>query len=340
MNLSLTYVSAALPAAAARRRLAGWLLAYLTMAPGVMPVALAQSPAWPSRPIRIIVPHPPGGPSDTLLRSVSDKMFATLKQPLVIENKPGAGGNIGAVETARAAPDGYTWMLGTDTVLTINPHLYKKPGFRLEDLAPVSIATHFSQILVCNPSVGVTTLAELATKARATPMTYASGGAGVPGHMAMELLLATAKFDMTHVPYKGPAPAMQDVIAGVVPCGFLAGPTVLPQINAGKLVALAVSGARRLPLAPSVPTVAQAGYPDFDATFSLLLSAPRGVPEPVIKAFHAAFVEALAAPDVQARLRAGDQEPVGDAPAQATAQVIATSKKWGEVARRINLQLD
>ncbi len=340
MNHSLTYVRATLPAMAGWRRMAGWLLASLVVSSGVAPAALAQSPAWPSRPIRIVVPHPPGGPSDTLLRSVSDKMFATLKQPIVIDNKPGAGGNIGAVEAARAAPDGYTWMLGTDTVLTINPHLYKKPGFRMEDLAPVSTATNFSQILVCNPSVGVSTLADLVTKARATPMTYASGGAGVPGHMAMELLLAAAKFDMTHVPYKGPAPATQDVIAGVVPCGFLAGPTVLPQINAGKLVALAVSGARRLPLAPSVPTVAQAGYPGFDATFSLVLSAPRGVPEPVVKAFHAAFVDALGMPDVQARLRAGDQEPVGDSPAQATALVNATSRKWGEVARRINLQLD
>lgn len=184
------------------------------------------------------------GPSDIVLRPVAQQQHETLRQPVVVDNRPGAGGNIGTSEAARAAPDGYTWLMATDGVVTANPHDYRRLGFRVEDLVPVTIVTHFNQMLVCNPSMGVKSLADLVGKARGETINYASGGPGVPGHLAMELLLEAAKVSMTHIPYKGPAPAMQDVMAGQVPCGFLAGPTVLPQVRAGKLVALAVSGAR------------------------------------------------------------------------------------------------
>ena len=300
--------------------------------------AVAQS--WPARPVRILTPFPAAGPSDIIARAVAERLFALLKQPVVVENRPGAGGNIGTAEVARAAPDGYTWLLATDTVATINPHVYRKLGFKLEDLAPISYVTSFSQMLVCNPAAGVRTLEDLVKQARAKSLTYASGGPGVPGHLAMELLLDAAKVSMTHVPYKGPAPAMQDVMAGEVPCGFLAGPTVLPQVRAGKLVALAVSGTKRSPLAPEVPTVAEAGYPGYDATFSLVMFAPRGVPEPVVKAFHKAFAEALESPELVARAKATDQEIVASSPAEAATRLAADSKKWAAVVKRINLQLD
>jgi tripartite-type tricarboxylate transporter receptor subunit TctC len=290
--------------------------------------------------VRIVLPFPPGGPSDMVIRLAAERMQAALRQPIVIDNKPGAGGNLGAAEVARAAPDGYTWLWGTDTLVTVNPHVYKSLGFAPEALAPVTIGTAFSQTLVCHPSVGAKTLAELVAKARATKMSYASGGAGVPGHLSMELLQSMAGFEMTHVPYKGPALAMQDVMGGQVPCGLLAGPTVLPQVRAGKLVALAVSGSRRSPTLPEIPTVAEAGVAGYVADFTLAMWAPRGVPDPIVARMRQAFVDALRTPEAAERLKASDQTLVGNTPAEAAAQLAADYRKWGEVARRIKLGLD
>lgn len=325
-----------------RRTLASLALSLpiaLASALTLVSVAHAQ-PAWPDKPIRVVLPYPPGGPSDIVMRLAAEKMQAALKQPIVIENKPGAGGNVGTAEVARAAPDGYTWLWITDTVMTVNPHVYKNLGFKPESLTPVTVGTAFNQTLVCNPSVGVKTLAELVAKAKSTKLAYASGGAGVPGHLAMELLQSMAGFDMTHVPYKGPAPAMQDVIGGQVACGFLAGPTVLPQVRAGKLVALAVSGSRRSPALPEVPTVAEAGYPAYVADFTLVMMAPRGTPEPIVARMRQVMADALKAPDVSEKLRAGDQIVVVNTPAEAAAMLAADNRKWGEVVRRIQLGLD
>ncbi|MBP8310878.1 MAG: tripartite tricarboxylate transporter substrate binding protein, partial [Burkholderiaceae bacterium] len=203
----------------------------------------AQSPhaqgTWPTKTVRIIVPLPPGGPSDIVLRGAIEKMQPALKQPLIVDNKPGAAGNLGAGEAARATPDGYTWLWTTDTLVTVNPHVYPRLPFKVDDLIPVMRASSFSQTLVCNPGVGAKTVGDLVLLAKGRKMTYASGGAGSPGHLTTELFQTTAGTDMTHVPYKGPAPAMQDVIGGQVDCGFLAGPSVLPQVRAGRLVALA-----------------------------------------------------------------------------------------------------
>ncbi len=312
-----------------------------TVVPLAMPQpARAQAGQWPEKPIRVIVPQPAGGPSDLSLRSAAEKMRLRLKQPLIVDNKPGAAGNLGSAEAARAAPDGYTWLWSTDTLLTVNPHVYPKLGFKPDDLQPVMRGTVFSQTLVCNPALGVRTLRDLVQRARSKPVSYASGGAGSPGHLTTELFKAQAGIDMTHVPYKGPAPAMQDVIGGQVDCGFLAGPTVLPQVRAGKLVALAVSGAKRSALLPDVPTVAEAGHPGFDASFSLVLYAPRGVPAQIIEQMHAALADALRQPDVTERLDQADQEVVAASLADTVARSEADSRKWGAVAKRIGLQLD
>jgi tripartite-type tricarboxylate transporter receptor subunit TctC len=232
------------------RFMRAWVPAWLALGIFATPLLGWAQTAWPQRPIRVLIPFPPGGPTDIVMRAAADGMQATLKQPVVIDNKPGAGGNIGASEVARAAPDGYTWLFSTDTVMTVNPHVYKNLGFKVDDLRPAMIVTQFSQTLVCNPSLGVKTLGELIAKARRDKLSYASGGAGVPGHLSMELLLNMASVDMAHVPYKGPAPATVDVVAGQVPCGLLAGPTVLPHVRAGRLVALAVSGKARAPNLP------------------------------------------------------------------------------------------
>ena len=306
----------------------------------IAPVVSWAQTTWPGKPIRVVVPHPPGGPSDIVLRAASAGMQAALKQPIVIDNKPGAGGNIGAAEVARAAPDGYTWMFGTDTIVTVNPHVYKSVGFKVEDLRPVMITTQFSQTLVCHPALGVKTLAELVARARTDKLSYASGGAGVPGHLSMELLMHMAGFSMAHVPYKGPAPATLDVVANQVPCGLLAGPTVLPHIRAGRLVPLAVSGKSRSPTLPEVPTVSEAGIAGYEADFALFLQAPRATPEDIITRMREALLQALKAPEITARLAASDQVLVGSSAAQAAAVAASDSLKWGEVARRIKLGLD
>lgn len=302
-------------------------------------VAAAQAP-WPERPVKVVLPFPPGGPSDIVMRLAAERMQASLKQPVVIENRPGAGGNLGAAEVARAARDGHTWLFGTDTLLTVNPHVYKQLGFKPDDLQPVSVATSFSQTLVCNPALGVRSVAELIARARTDKLSYASGGAGVPGHLSMELLQSMAGFDMAHVPYKGPAPAAQDVLGNQVPCGLLAGPTVLPHVRAGKLVALGVSGSSRSPTLPEVPTLAEAGVKGYEANFTLVLFAPRGVPEPIVARMQQAFVEALRTPEVVDKLKASDQLVVGSTPAEAAKVLAADSAKWGAVARRIGLGLD
>jgi tripartite-type tricarboxylate transporter receptor subunit TctC len=319
-----------------RTRLIKTLLATSALATSLS----AYAQAWPDKAVKFIVPLPPGGPSEMVLRSAMEKMQATLKQPLVLENKPGAAGNLGAAEVARAAPDGYTWLFTTDTLFTVNPHVYEKLAFKIGDLQPVMRASAFSQTLVCNPALGVKTVADLVRRAKEKQVSYASGGAGSPGHLSTEQFKTAAGIQMLHIPYKGPAPAMQDVIGGQVDCGFLAGPTVLPHVRGGKLVALAVSGNRRSALLPEVPTVAESGYPSFDSTYSLVLFAPRGTPAPVVQAMHAAMSAALKSPDVVEKLRTSDQVVVAESPADTVTRLTQDSNKWGEVARRINLRLE
>ncbi len=300
--------------------------------------AVAQS--WPQKPIKVIAPYPPGGPSDLVMRTAAEKMQLALKQPIVIENQPGAGGNIGAAAVARATPDGYTFLIATDTLLTVNPHVYKTMPFKMDDLKPVSVLSSFSQTLVCNPSLGVKTLPELIAKAKTTPLSYASGGAGVPGHLSTELLLNMTGMQMMHVPYKGPAPAMQDVLANQVPCGLLAGPTVLPHVRSGKLNALAVSGQSRSPTLPDVPTIAEAGVKGYEADFSLILLAPKNVPDELVAKFRQAVVDALRTPEATERLKATDQTVIGSTPEVAAAKIAKDHAKWGVVARKIGLSLD
>jgi tripartite-type tricarboxylate transporter receptor subunit TctC len=264
----------------------------------------------------------------------------TLGQPLIIDNKPGAAGNLGATEAARAAADGYTWLWTTDTLVTVNPHVYQKMSFKPSDLLPVMRASTFSQTLVCNTRVGIKTVAEFVKKAKETQLSYASGGAGSPGHLTTELFSTAAGIHLLHIPYKGPAPAVQDLMGGQVDCGFLAGPTVLPHIRAGRLVALAVSGTKRSPLLPEVPTVAESGYPQFDATFSLVLFAPKDTPPAIVQRMHEALSSALKTPEMQEKLRLSDQSVAADTPAQTAERLARDHQKWGDVARQIKLTLD
>ena len=301
--------------------------------------ALAQD--WPTRPIRVVINFPPGGPSEILTRLVGERLLTTLGQPLVIENRPGASGNIGADAVAKAAADGYTFGVTPDTLYTVNPLVYQTMALRPSvDLAPVILLGSFSQMLVCNPSVPVKTLRDLIALAKPGKLAYASGGAGVPGHLASELLLSMTGVSMLHVPYKGPAPATADVVAGQVPCGFLATPTVLPHVKAGKLNALAVSTRARSPIAPDVPTAEEAGVAGFDAPFYLILFAPKDTPQAIVARMNTEVAKALADPELKQRVAALDIVTLGGSPQEARSTLEATARKWAPVVKRIDLKLD
>lgn len=305
--------------------------------------SLAQAKEeWPTRAIRIVVAFPAGSPGDTAARIVADAVGQALKQPLIVENRPGAGGNIGAEAVARSAADGYTFLEAPDTVVTINPAIYRKLNFKADDLTPVVALANFNQMLVCSPASGLRTLAQLDAQARKTPgaLSYASGGQGVPGHLAMELYLSDAGLDVLHVPYKGPSPAAQDVLAGQVACGYLASPVVAPYVAAGKLYGLAVSGAARSIQAPDVPTMQQAGVAGYDATFREMLFAPKGTPAAIVQRMNEEVARALARPEVRQKLQGNDLDPQPEPPDVTARQLLDDTAKWTGVIRKINLKVD
>jgi len=305
-------------------------------------VAAAQAPAWPTKPIKILVGSPPGGPSDITARVFADQLSKRTGQPAVVENRPGAGNNLAAGVAAKAEADGHTLVLSPDTVLTVNPLVYRSNNFDARnDLVSASVLTSFTQMLVCNPKVGVKTLDELVAKAKSDRMTYASGGPGVPGHLAAEMFLQAAGAKMQHVPYRGPAPATQAVLAGEVDCGFLATPTVIPHVKADKLRALAVSSATPSPLAPDVPTLAKAlKQPDLDATFRLVLQAPTATPPAVVAQIERHAAEIMKDPQVRAKLQASDLVAQGTTSAQAQRLMKAEVARWEPLVKRLDLKAD
>jgi tripartite-type tricarboxylate transporter receptor subunit TctC len=301
----------------------------------------AQAQGWPAKPVRMVITFPPGGPSEIVTRMVGERLHGVLKQPFVIENRVGASGNVGADAVATAAPDGHVFGITTDTLFTVNPLVFRRMPFDpWSDLVPVALLGSFSQMMVCNPSVPAKTLGELLQLARREKLAYASGGPGVPGHLAAELLLSMTSTSMLHVPYKGPAAATTDVMGGQVHCGFLATPTVLPHVKAGKLTALAVSTAKRSPLAPDVPAAAEAGAPGFDAPFYLVLFARKGLPQEILARMNREVVNALEAGEIKQRAAAMDIVTVGGSPQDAAKVLKQAANKWAPVVQRIGLKLD
>lgn len=322
------------PLAALARAALALVAAGLCAAP-----ALAQE--WPkAKPIRIVVPNPPAGPSDISLRPVAAAMQAALGQAVVVDNKPGANGNIGAAEVARSAPDGYTWLWAMDPVLTVNPHVYKNMGYKADALETLVVAARFSQTLVCGPGTGFKSVKDMVAASKTRELTYASGGAGSPGHLVMESLLATSGAKMVHVPYKGPAPAMQDLLGGQVDCGFLAGPTVLPQVQSGKLIALATSGKTRSALAPELPTIAESGVPGYETYEWNAIFAPAGTPPAIVNRLSTVLAKVLREPAIVERLAGIGAEPIGSTPAELETFRRAEIAKWQKVVKDSRLKLD
>jgi tripartite-type tricarboxylate transporter receptor subunit TctC len=316
------------------------MVAWLVLAAGFAQLEAAAQP-YPSRPVKVIVPFAAGGPLDIVARAVSDKLSASTKQPFVMENRAGAGGNLGADAAAKAAPDGYTLLMTLSTALTANPSLYKKLPFQpLVDFRPLSVLANSSQMMVVHPSVPVATLAEFVTFAKRQPLTYAHAGPGSGGHLAMEYFKTVAGFETVQVPYRGNAPLVIDLVAGQVKAGFVATTGVVPHVRDGKLKGLAISSAARSLLAPAVPTMAEAGYPDFKIDSYFVALAPAATPDTIALQLERELQAALRFPDVQEKFRAQDLQAVGSSAAEARARLEADTALWARIAKVAKMQVD
>ncbi len=306
------------------------------------PIVVAQPIAYPDRSVRIVIPFPAGGPPDILARAMVEPFREKFRQALVIDNRPGASGNVGSEIVARAAPDGHHLLITPDTVITVNPHVMTKSGFNAtRDLLPLTLLTRISQMLLCHSSVPAKNVRELVALAGTGSLNYASGGAGAPNHLAMELFLFHAGAKMRHIPYKGAAPVLQDLLAGHVHCAFLGTPAVIAHIKSGRINAIAISSAIRSPMAPNVPTVAETGFKDYDVTFYQVLAAPRSLAEPVKWSLAAFANEVLANPELQERvLTPMDHARVGGSPTDAANTLAEISAKWEKAVKRIGLTFE
>jgi len=308
-------------------------------------LALATTPAlaqYPSRPIKLIVPIPAGGAPDIAARVVGQKLSELLGQAFVIENHAGSNGNIAGDLVAKAPPDGYTLLLGQDSLVAINPHLYAKMPFDpLKDLAPVATLVSNQFVLAVNPSLPVRNFQEFIEYARRTtpPLPYASGGNGSQHHLSMEILKQRAGIDLLHVPFKGGAPATVATVAGDTAAMF-AGTSTKPQIKAGKLRALAATGAQRSPEFPDLPTIGEF-YPGYEVTIWLALFAPAGTPDAVLARLRTAVDKALGAPDVKEKLNAaGGVEPFVTTPEEFVALIRRDYDKYGKIVKSIGVKVD
>jgi tripartite-type tricarboxylate transporter receptor subunit TctC len=273
----------------ARMRRAVLSLAACAAALG-LPAAQAADPPFPGRPVRLIVAQPPGATHDLIGRDIASGLQQIWGQPVIVENRAGASGVIGAETAARAAPDGHTLFLASDSTTVVLPFVMKKMSYNpLADFTPIGLVGGISLVLVAHPSLKVKTLSEFIAMAKAAPrpIDYASGGVGAAHHMAMELLQRTAGIKLNHIPYKGGAPALQDVLAGHVPVTWAGLANAMPLVDAGKLVALAIGSAERSPVYPNVPTVAELGYPGYDSDVWFGVMAPAGLPQHLVQKIHA-----------------------------------------------------
>ena len=304
----------------------------------------AAGQTYPTKPIRVIVPYPAGGATDFFARAVFPKMGEALGQPVVVENKPGAGTAIGASEVARSAPDGYTLLLGDAGTFAFNPTLYKKLSYDpVKDFAPVSLTGRFALILTVNPTtLNVGSVKEFVDRAKSQPgkIDYGAPGPGSPIHLAMELFKERAGLTMTPIPYKGGADAMNDLIGGRIGTMFLDIASGLPQIRGGKVKPLAVASEKRVAALPDLPTIGESGYPGFEAWAWQGFVAPVGTPRDVIMKLNGEFAKVMADPAIRQRLSESGFEPQTSTPEQFTAYMKSEIAKWEKVIRDGKISLE
>jgi tripartite-type tricarboxylate transporter receptor subunit TctC len=301
----------------------------------------AQS--YPNRPIRLVVPFPAAGTTDILARAAAQKLTESLGQAVVVDNRPGAGGNIGSDLVAKSAPDGYTLLMGTVGTHAINPSLYSKmPYDHVKDFVPVVLVAGVPNVLVVNPALPVNSVADLIKLAKDKPGTinFASSGSGTSIHLSGELFKTMAGVDMTHVPYKGSSPALTDLIGGQVQVMFDNLPSALPQIKGGKLRAIAVTSLKRAPALPDIPTISESGLPGFEASSWFGVLAPAGTPGTIVARINAEVNKWLQSADAREKLIAQGAEAAGGSPEQFAAHIRAETDKWAKVVRASGAKVD
>jgi tripartite-type tricarboxylate transporter receptor subunit TctC len=306
-------------------------------------IANAQTPAYPTKPIRLVVPFPAGGATDILAREVAKHLTETWGQSVVVDNRPGAAGNIGSELVAKAPPDGYTLEMGTVGTHAINASLYSKmPYDHVKDFVPVILVAGVPNVLVVNPSVPVNSVQELIAYAKANPgkLNFASSGSGTSIHLSGELFKVMAGVQMTHVPYKGSAPALQDLIGGQVQLMFDNLPPSLPQIKAGKLRALGVTSATRAPALPDTPTIAESGLPGFEASSWFGILAPAGTSPAIVAKLNAEIAKWLASPEAKEKLAAVGANIAGGTPEDFARHIQAETAKWAKVVKESGAKVD
>jgi len=303
--------------------------------------AAAQS--FPAKPVHVIVPFPPGGAADLLTRALGKKLTEAWGQAVVPDNRPGAGGNIGAEAVAKSAPDGYALLMAAVTTHAVSMSLYSKLGYDLEkDLAPVSLVANVPHILVAHPSVPAKNLMEVIAylKAQGGKVNFASQGNGTLSHLEFELMKSMGGFTANHIPYKGSAPAMTDLLAGTVTLLFDSIPSSLPQVRAGKLRGIAVASSRRSPVLPELPTLSEAGLPGFAADSWFGIMVPAGTPKDVIAKLNAEVIKALDSAEVKDIITRQGGEVKGSSPEVMAAQIRGDREKWGKVVRESGAKAD
>ena len=313
----------------------------LFVALSLVPIARAQT--YPTKPIRMVVGFPPGGPNDIVARAVAENLGSVLGQPVVVENRPGAGGNIGTEVTARAEPDGYTLLMGSTGPQAMNPAVYARLPFDvLRDLAPVSMVAMVPSALVVNPQLPIRTVAELIAYGKQHPdaLKYGSGGYGTTLHLSGELFKSLAGVDMLHIPYKGTAPALADLVGGQIQLMFAAVPSVMPMVKAGKLRVLAVTTRQRSQALPDVPTVAESGVPDYEMAPWFGVFTTAGTPQPVVQRLSEAIHQVVAMPAVRDALQKQGAEPLTNTPQEFAAMLRAEIDKWSRIVKAAKITID
>jgi tripartite-type tricarboxylate transporter receptor subunit TctC len=310
---------------------------------GVLVSAAALAQAYPSRPVRVVVPFPPGSTPDIVGRTLASSLQTAFGQPFVVENRTGAGGNVGADAVAKSAPDGHTLLVGTNGPVAINKLMYRSMPYDPDrDLAPVSLLASAPQMLVVSPSVGVRSFREFIDYVRRNPgrLSYGSVGSGSASHLTMELLKTDGQLFMVHIPYRGFPPAVTDMLAGNIQAMFAVVPGVLPQVKAGKMTALAVTGLRRSELAPEIPSVAELGHPQLESLAWIGLLAPTGTPRDIVSRLSAETIRAMRAQEAKRSLVKQGFDVVGSTPEEFADWIRAETRKWSAVIRASGATVD
>ena len=314
---------------------------HAALAAALMLPAFAGAQEWPTKPVKIVVPFAPGGGSDFIARYIARRLTEELKQPFIVDNKPGAGGNIGAEQGIKSAPDGYTLTLIASSY-TVNPSVYKLNFDPINDITPIVQISQGPLVIVTNPTLPAKTLKELIAMAKAKPgeINYASSGQGSIIHAATELFDQRAGVKMTHVPYKGSGPALTDTISGTTHVFFSSASTAMPQIQAGKLRAIGVTTTKRIPALPNVPTVAESGVANYDVTLWHGLIGPKGMPVAIVNKINAAVAKSLKLKESEEQLQNDGVSPAGGTPQQFAATIKRETEMWRKVVADANIKAE